>query len=103
MILVVVFRTMAVLRKCIQVFGHYQDDQEAQECPPSGDLGDFGCLDQYFVTVIAHMIPFCNPQNHYITQEVYSGLLITIRMIRKVKNVLQVVICGVLGVLMGIL
>ena len=94
---------MAVLSKCIQVVGHCQDDQEAQECPPSGDLGDFGCLDWYFVTVIARMIPFCNPQDYASTWEVYSGLLITIRMIRKVKHVLQGVILGILGVLMGIL
>ena len=29
-------------------FGHHQDDQEAQECPPNGDLEDFGCLDVDF-------------------------------------------------------
>ena len=39
-------------------FGHNQDDQESQEYPPNGDLEDFRCLDDDFVTVTPHMIPF---------------------------------------------
>ena len=27
------------------IFGHDQDDQEGQECPKTGDLEDFRCLD----------------------------------------------------------
>ena len=40
------------------LFSHQQDDQEAQECPLSSDLEDFGCLGGDFVTVTTHMIHF---------------------------------------------
>ena len=69
-------------------FDRHQDDQEGQECPLSGDLEDFECLDGDFVTVTPHMIPFWNHKDHGSTQKVYSYLLIIIKMIRKVKNVL---------------
>ena len=42
-------------------FGHHQNDQEAQVCPPSGDFEDFWCLDGFFLTITSHMIPFWNP------------------------------------------
>ena len=32
-------------------FGQHHDDQEAQECPKSGDLEDFRYLDGNFVIV----------------------------------------------------
>ena len=40
------------------LFNYHQDDQEGQECPPSGDLWGFGCINGYFVTVIAHCALF---------------------------------------------
>ena len=42
-------------------FGHHQHDPEGQECPLSGDLEDFECLDGDFVTVTPHTILFWNP------------------------------------------
>ena len=39
-----------------RIFGHHQDDQEGQECPKTGVLEDFGCLDGDFVIVTTHMI-----------------------------------------------
>ena len=84
-------------------FGHHHDDQEAQECPQNGDLEDFGCLDEDFFTLFIHMIPFWNPYNHGKTQEEYLDHLVTISMIRKLRNILEMVILRILGVLMGIL
>ena len=69
------------------IFGRHQEDQEGQECPKTGVLEDFRCLDGFFVIVPPHMIPFWNPCDHWNTQEGFSGFLVTIRKVRKVKNV----------------
>ena len=84
-------------------FGHHLNDQEGQESLKTGYLEDFGCLDGYFTIVTPHMILFWNPWDHGSTQEVLSGILVFIRMIRKVKNVIKLGIWRILGVLMGIL
>ena len=86
-----------------RIFGHYQVDQEGQECPKTGVLEDFGCLDGDFVIVPPHIIPFWKPWDHGSGQEVFPRILVTIRMIRKVKNVQKVRIWRILGILMGIL
>ena len=86
-----------------RIFGHHQDDQEGQECPKTGVLEDFGCLDGGFDIVTPHMIPFWNPWDHGSTQEQFLGYLVTIRMIRNVKNVQKLGFQRILGVLMGVL
>ena len=40
------------------IFGHHQEDQEGQECPKTGVLEDFGCLDGVYDIFTLHMIPF---------------------------------------------
>ena len=40
------------------IFGHHQEDQEGQECPKTGVLEDFGCLDGVYDIFTPHMIPF---------------------------------------------
>ena len=78
-------------------------DQEGQECPKTGVLEDFGCLDWVFVIVTILVIPFWNPWDQGSTLEVIPGFLVTIRMIRNVKNVQKVGFWRILGILMGIL
>ena len=87
----------------LEVISGHQDDQEAQKCPKNGNLENFRCFGGDVVTVTPHMIPFWNPQDHGSSKEVYLELLVTIRMMRKHKNVLHVVIQRILCVLMGIL
>jgi len=84
-------------------FGHHQDDQEGQESPKTGYLEDFGCLDGNFTIATPHMILFWNPWDHGSTQEVFSGILVTIRIIRKVNNIQKLGIWRILAVLMWIL
>ena len=52
-----------------RIFGHHQDDQEGQECPKTGVLEDFRCLDEVFVIEPEHMTPFWNPWNQGSIQE----------------------------------
>ena len=40
------------------IFGHHQEDQEGQECPKTGVLEDFRCLDGVYDIFTPHMIPF---------------------------------------------
>ena len=84
-------------------FGHHQEDQEGQESPKHGVLEDFCCFDGYFVIVPPHMIPFWNPWDIVSTLEGCTRHLVTIRKIRKVKNVQNMGFWRILAVLMGIL
>ena len=67
----------------------------------TGNLEDFGCHDGNFTIVTPHMIQFWNPWDHVSTKEVLSGILVFIRMTRKVNNVKKLGIWSILGVLMG--
>ena len=46
-----------------------------------------GCLDRDFVIATPHMIPFWNPWDIMRALEGCTGLLVTIRNIRKVRNI----------------
>ena len=70
-----------------KIFGYHQDDQEGQECPKSEDLKDSGYLDGDFVIIAPHMIHFWKPWDHGSAQEVFTNILVTFRMIRKLQNV----------------
>ena len=84
-------------------FLHRQDDQVGQECPKTGVLEDFECLDGGFDIVTPYMTPFWNLWDHGSNQKIFPGFLDTIRMIRKVKNVQKLVFWRILGVLMRFL
>ena len=69
----------------------------------TGYLEHCGCCDGTFTIVTPHMILFSNPWDHGSTQEVFSGILVIIRMIMNVKNVKKLGIWRIVGVLMEFL
>ena len=62
--------------------------QEGRENPQNGVLEKIGCLDGVFAILSSHMIPFWNPQDQDNVLGPLSFAVDTIRMIKKVRNVL---------------
>ena len=69
-------------------YDHHHDDQEAQECPWRGHLEENWCLDGIFLIYNQHIICFRNPCNQDYNLGVVPVMMITIMMIRKLRNVL---------------
>ena len=70
--------------------GHHHVDLEGPGCPLNRVLVEIGFLDGVFAILISHMIPFWNPQDQGNVLGAYLGIMLTIRMIKKLKNVIYV-------------